>query len=274
MTYSSKEEAGRDLLRHVDPKHVEDRMYDIIHIEPSVTESLLETVDVPLKVGTDEFGIRYIQCDYNRDGDSFRSPKTNKYYPPLKDGLQLPENLREMEIMANKGFSTYLRHYFDRGTCSVYCWEVDDAAFGVGVFILKDNDDVKFGSDINGSISCTDVCEVRLIDEAKQLFQYTLVSSTIVDISWKCPSFGAPEAPVSMNGSMNDQHVKTARAQSNIEHLVTIGEMVESSSDRFVEKIRQIYVSKMEEILSYMKSNPNGISADALAVHAKAFQNP
>ena len=27
----------------------------------------------------------FLQCDYNRDGDSFRSPWTNNYYPPIED---------------------------------------------------------------------------------------------------------------------------------------------------------------------------------------------
>ena len=28
----------------------------------------------------------YLLCDYNRDGDSYRSPWTNEYDPPIEDG--------------------------------------------------------------------------------------------------------------------------------------------------------------------------------------------
>ncbi len=31
----------------------------------------------------------FIVCDYNRDGDSFRSPWSNKYTPPLDDGNRM-----------------------------------------------------------------------------------------------------------------------------------------------------------------------------------------
>ena len=37
----------------------------------------------------------FIVCDYNRDGDSFRSPWSNTYTPPLDDGERSDSALRE-----------------------------------------------------------------------------------------------------------------------------------------------------------------------------------
>jgi len=37
----------------------------------------------------------FIVCDYNRDGDSFRSPWSNKYTPPLDDGERSDSALLE-----------------------------------------------------------------------------------------------------------------------------------------------------------------------------------
>ena len=54
-------------------------------------EDLLERIDQPLKMMRDEEAERdFLLCDYNRDGDSYRSPHTNKYYPDIDDGFRPP----------------------------------------------------------------------------------------------------------------------------------------------------------------------------------------
>lgn len=41
---------------------------------PSLCEDLLSSVDQPLKIARDKtVGKDYLLCDYNRDGDSYRS---------------------------------------------------------------------------------------------------------------------------------------------------------------------------------------------------------
>lgn len=63
---------------------------------PSLCEDLLASVDQPLKIAKDaEEGHDYLLCDYNRDGDSYRSPWSNKYNPPLADGAVPAEKLRK-----------------------------------------------------------------------------------------------------------------------------------------------------------------------------------
>jgi hypothetical protein len=153
-----------------------------------------------------------------------------------------------MEVVANRGFQSYLRQYFDFGVLSVYCWEADDDAFGVGVFIRKDID-AAARAQISGSISCGDVCEVRRLSRRRRKFQYSLASSAVVSVSWKSRIGQA----VTLNGSVADSHELEKEAASPLDHLVTIGQMIEGNADRFVEKIRGIYASRMREILSYMK---------------------
>jgi capping protein beta len=247
---ATPEEAARDLLRHTDPKDVDDRIFEVIKLNTSVTEDILAQTDVPLKTAADSAGNQYILCDYNRDSDSYRSPFTNAYLPALPKGILLPDDLREMEVMANHGFQSYLRQYFDSGVISVYCWECDNRAFGVGVFIRKDITGAVHGlNQISGSISCSDICEVRPISRKQERYQYSLVSSAIVSIKWKLKT----GTPVTLDGNVNDARETEAVAGKNIDHLVIIGGMIEANADRFVEKIRGIYASKMREILSYMK---------------------
>ena len=54
---------------------------------------------------------RYLLCDYNRDGDSYRSPWSNQYVPSLpigpdgEGGLMPSSTLRELEVRALKIFA-------------------------------------------------------------------------------------------------------------------------------------------------------------------------
>lgn len=53
----------------------------------------------PLQEATDpETGRRYLQCEYNRDASSYRSPWSNKYDPPIEDGFTPGDRLRRMEV--------------------------------------------------------------------------------------------------------------------------------------------------------------------------------
>jgi capping protein (actin filament) muscle Z-line, beta len=80
-------------------------------------------------------GRRYLLCDYNRDGDSYRSPWSNKYKPALDDGFVPSEKLRLMEIEANELFDAYRELYFEGGTSSVYLWDLDKGF--AGCFLIK-----------------------------------------------------------------------------------------------------------------------------------------
>ena len=80
----------------------------------------------------------FIVCDYNRDGDSFRSPWSNKYTPPLDDGILPSEELRKMEIAANDAFDQYREQYYDGGTSSCYFWE-SEGGFACCIAIKKES---------------------------------------------------------------------------------------------------------------------------------------
>lgn len=73
----------------------------------------------PLQEATDpETGRRYLQCEYNRDASSYRSPWSNKYDPPLEDGFTPGDRLRQMEASVhtfNLLGPTFGDHLFWRG---------------------------------------------------------------------------------------------------------------------------------------------------------------
>lgn len=122
-------------------------------------EELLSSVDQPLKIATDKkCGKDYLLCDYNRDGDSYRSPWSNSYDPPLEDGALPSERLRKLEVDANQAFDQYREMYFEGGVSSVYLWDLDHGFAGV-VLIKKGGDGSK---KIMGSWDSIHVVEVQV----------------------------------------------------------------------------------------------------------------
>src|SRR5450432_588627 len=74
-----------DLLRRLDPKHTSQHLQSLIQLVPSLTEDLLSSVDQPLTIRRcRKTGRDYLICDYNRDGDSYRSPWSGEFEPPLE----------------------------------------------------------------------------------------------------------------------------------------------------------------------------------------------
>lgn len=71
-------------------------------------------------------GKDFLGCDYNRDGDSFRSPWTDEYVPPAPGAPQPSPRLRQLEVSLNTAFETYREMYFEGGTSSVYLWDLDE----------------------------------------------------------------------------------------------------------------------------------------------------
>lgn len=79
----------------------------------------------------------YLKCEYNRDGDSYRSPWTNKYFPTQSDDSIVPSSeLLQLEQKANEIFYRYAHLYFDSALTSVYFFDTDYEGFG-GCFLVK-----------------------------------------------------------------------------------------------------------------------------------------
>jgi len=89
------------------PSRIESSLEELVDIVPDLTDDLLNTIDQPLQAAKDAQGNTYLNCDYNRDGDSYRSPWTNEYDPPIDDGVLPPAELRRLEMAANDLFNSY-----------------------------------------------------------------------------------------------------------------------------------------------------------------------
>lgn len=125
-----------DLLRRLNPRDTKKNLQSITTIVPDLTEDLLSSVDQPLEIRRcPQTNRDYLLCDYNRDGDSYRSPWSNEFDPPLEDGTVPSERVRKLEIAANDAFDVYRDLYYEGGVGSVYFWDLDDGF--AGVILLK-----------------------------------------------------------------------------------------------------------------------------------------
>ena len=131
----------------------------------------------------------FLLCEYNRDGDSYRSPHTNQFFPDIEDGFQPPgatervpcvfvwcvfllfvksssnslDQLRQLEIEMNQAFDQYRELYYDGGVCSVYLWETgkeNTSSFAGSILFKKAGD----GSQkIKGCWDSIHIFEVRYL---------------------------------------------------------------------------------------------------------------
>jgi len=259
------ETAVYDLLRRVPPAKIEARLYDAIHLAPDLTDTLLSTVDIPLKVVQDkDTNAAFLACEFNRDLDSHRSPFSNKYFPPLPDGQKIPARLRNIEVRANTAFGAYRQLYFQGGISSVYLWEIDTKVFGFGVFIKNEvNTNLRTGEPIKGTIDCSDVVEV---DESSKDATYTLTSSVLL----KCSIEVGVGEPLSVSGSTADRKSVRKHFDTDDDHIVNIGELIEMNAARFRDTMNTIYISKMKQVLDAIANKDTNQVQKSLADALKA----
>lgn len=68
----------------------------------------------PLETENDEnVGKVFLKHEYNRDGDSYRSPWSNQYFPNTESTFFPSAHLLQMEHKANAMFATYVKLYYD-----------------------------------------------------------------------------------------------------------------------------------------------------------------
>jgi capping protein (actin filament) muscle Z-line, beta len=84
-------------------------------------------------------GREFLKCEYNRDGDSYRSPWSNKYFPQASEDAVFPSNdLLALEQKSNEVFQRYASMYFDHAFTSVYFFDTE-VGFGAAFLVKKCN---------------------------------------------------------------------------------------------------------------------------------------
>jgi len=245
---TDKLDCALDLMRRMPPSQIEDNLAGLIDLVPDLTEQLLSAVDQPLKIAHDTIAKRdYLLCDYNRDGDSYRSPWSNKYDPPLDDGATPSPELRKVEIQANEVFDIYRDLYFEGGVSSVYCWDLD-GGFAACILIKKTQDQSKKGLPMKGTWDSIHVVEVQ--DHQKNA-HYKLTSTVMLGIETETAAAGQ----VNLAGSLTRQEEKDFPVNDANPHVVNIGRMVEEMENKLRTTLEQIYFGKTKDIVNDLRSS-------------------
>jgi len=236
-----------DLMRRLPPSQIENNLAGLIDIVPDLVEDLLSAVDQPLKIAYDaESKKDYLLCDYNRDGDSYRSPWSNKYDPPLPDGTVPSKTTRELEEIFNDTFNIYRELYFEGGVSSVYLWDTDGGFAGV-VLIKKTQDQAKGGNPMKGTWDSIHVFEV---DDKGATADYRLTSTVMLTIETEDDKTGR----VSLSGSMTRQESRDAQPVNKEKtHVNNMGGFVEDMEGKMRTSLNTIYFGKTKDIVNDLR---------------------
>lgn len=235
-----------DLMRRLPPQQIEKNLSDLIDLVPSLCEDLLSSVDQPLKIARDkEMGKDYLLCDYNRDGDSYRSPWSNTYDPPLEDGSMPSERLRKLEVDANHAFDQYREMYFEGGVSSVYLWDLEHGFAGV-ILIKKAGDGSK---KIKGCWDSIHVVEVQEKTTGRSA-HYKLTSTAMLWLQTNKTGSGT----MNLGGSLTRQVEQDAPVGEASPHIANIGRMVEDMENKIRNTLNEIYFGKTKDIVNGLRS--------------------
>eukprot|EP01103_Thecamoeba_quadrilineata_P013037 TRINITY_DN3501_c0_g1_i1.p1 TRINITY_DN3501_c0_g1~~TRINITY_DN3501_c0_g1_i1.p1 ORF type:complete len:283 (+),score=49.50 TRINITY_DN3501_c0_g1_i1:41-850(+) len=255
-------ECALDLMRRMPPSQIEDNLSNLLDLVPDLANEILTSVDQPLKVAYDPSHNRdYLLCDYNRDGDSYRSPFSNRYNPPLDGGVVPSEKAREMEVQANEVFDVYRGLYYEGGVASVYCWD-GPAGLAAAILIKKTQDQSKSGQPMKGVWDSIHVIEV---EERGKVGLYKLVSTVILSLETRNQATGR----VSLAGNLTRQEERELPVDEYNDHVINFGRMIEDMEFKLRSTIETIYFGKTKDIVNELRTS---ISVSVLQ-HRKNFSN-
>ena len=234
-----------NIMRRMPPKDIEDNLSGLLNLVPEHTDELLQRVDQPLQVATcPETQRSYLLCDYNRDGDSYRSPWSNKYDPPIDDGdgFVPSDSLRPLEIQFNDVFDAYRNLYFEGGVSSVYLWDLPEGFAGC-FLIKKDVAGQRFVRE--GSWDSIHVMEVSETADKKKA-TYKLTTTVMLTMRVEKDIIGDTD----LSGSLTRQEERTCDLTAEQTHIVNMGRLIEDLEISMRGSMDGIYISKTNEVVN------------------------
>ncbi|KAF9172317.1 hypothetical protein BGX21_005763 [Mortierella sp. AD011] len=236
-----------DLMRRLPPQNAEENLASLVTLLPDLTEDLLNSVDQPLKVQTcQKTGKEYLLCEYNRDGNSYRSPWSNEFTPSLADATYPSARLRKLEVAANEAFDTYRELYFEGGVSSVYFWDLDPNFAGfAGVVLIK-----KVGDGNRRMKGAWDSIHVFEVQEKGRNAHYQLTSTVMLYMVTNKPDLGH----MNLSGSMTRQAEQDYVVDDPSMHIANIGRMVEEMEIKMRHLLKDVYFGKTKDTVNDLRS--------------------
>ena len=235
-----------------------DAISSVIYENDDLLNEFLQKVDNRTKVCRDDPKGEFIMCEQNRDGDSYRSPYSNNYYPPTEDAKYPCGPLRDLEEKLNKMFKLYVKHYYSISTLvSVYCWELgDELSDGYGVAVLIKNA-LTHQKKVNaGSWDSSNLITVTFEQEGnKKKAKYNLISTVNLAMSFEGRACGK----VCLSGTIarSSHYTKFVQDYTDDEaHIENIGVLVEDMENSIRNTLDNVYLAKSKQIIDTARYNP------------------
>ncbi|MCJ1239420.1 F-actin-capping protein subunit beta [Varicellaria rhodocarpa] len=290
MSADNQFDSALDLLRRLPPHSTTANLNRLCALAPHLTEDLLSSVDQPLEVRRcKKTGRDYLLCDYNRDGDSWRSPWSNEFEPALgedgeeEEGTKPSERVRGMEVRMGEGVDVYRELYYEGGVSSVYFWDLDDGF--AGVILLKKSEFTAifvFRCGVGGyhdSFTSTSALQkhgfesantrvtaspkgkteggwdsihvFEAIDKARTS-HYKLTSTVILHLSTSSENLG----DMDLSGNMTRQVEQNLPVENDVSHIVNIGKLVEDMELKMRNLLQEVYFGKAKDVVGDLRSIP------------------
>ncbi len=203
---------------------------------------------MPHQVLADSTGRQFIATEFNREGDSFRSPFTNQYYPPVEDGYQPSESSRQLESKGNELFQEYTMLYYDSAVSSFFVLD-QDYGFDCAFFVRKELAQEEALQ--SGLWHSFNTCVVR-VDRATSTASYRLKSTVLVELHLEEGRLGT----LRVNGFLEHASERKEALGTDPEatHLEVIGQMVEAAETHLRKELENMEAEKTREILLNLRT--------------------
>jgi capping protein beta len=212
----------------------------------------------PLEQAKDKSGKLYLLCDYNRDGDSYRSPWNNQYEPPLSDGFMPSTRLRQIEEKMNIVFDSYRALYYEGGISSVYLWDLDtgNGAFAACFLIKKEILEPQRRVS-QGNWDSIHVVEIVPLSGQKKC-AYTVTSTVMLTMTTEKGNAGY----VLLSGSLTRKaKEKQLEVNNDDDHIVNMGRLIEDIEIAIRGEIEGVYIQKTREVVNNIRKPSSATSS-------------
>lgn len=259
MSDVKKMNSALNIMRRMPPSKIKFNVSGLLNLMIDETDELLQRIDQPLESAKDKTGKLYLLCDYNRDGDSHRSPWTNVYEPALPDGFTPTARLRALEEKANIVFDSYRALYYEGGISSVYLWDLEAGDAFAACFLIK-KEIIEPQRRVNQG-NWDSIHVVEITPQGKKA-SYKVTSTVMLTMMTEKGNAGS----VLISGSLTRQAKESVmEASSDDDHVINMGKIIEDIEIKLRGEIEGVYIQKTREITNNIRKPSSVMGAHAPA---------
>lgn len=121
---------------------LKEKMYSLNNDKNDIIKDIFKNNPMKLNINNSDPLGPFIECDINKDNNSYRSPWSNKYYPEIESNIILPNELRELEEKLNTFIKLYTKIYYGESAISSVYIKIQDNSISNGFYcytLIKNN---------------------------------------------------------------------------------------------------------------------------------------